>query len=88
MSEFETLEGWAVSELDVETIFLGRIGMKANIHRRYQSQEESIDLYVAVGTRSNRARSVLFSKAHLLGSGWDTEDQGVVELLGFSWKIN
>jgi exosortase len=91
MSEFENLEGWAVSELDVETVFLGRIGMKTNIHRRYERPGESVDLYAAVGVRSNRARSVLFSKAHLLGSGWDTEDQGVVELapegITANWQI-
>jgi exosortase len=79
MIEFDELKDWSISELDVDVAFLGRMGARTQVHRRYQRPGETVDLYLAVGERGQRSRSVLFSKAQLLGGGWATADQGDVE---------
>jgi EpsI family protein len=78
--DFTTLDGWVSSEVAVDRRFLGRIGLQRDLSRRYVRNGEAVKLYAAVGQREFRARSVLFSKAELPGSGWNTREQGRLRL--------
>ena len=52
---------------------------------------EAVDLYAAVGNRGLRSRSVLFTKALLPGSGWNTQEQGAIRLepggIEATWRV-
>jgi len=69
---------WTSVKVPVDRRFNGRIGLQRDVSRRYLKGREAVLLYAAGGERSFRARSVLFSKAELPGSGWNTFEQGVL----------
>jgi hypothetical protein len=50
-----------------------------------------VDFYAAVGMRGARPRSILFSKALLPGSGWNTQEEGTLRLASrhtlATWRV-
>jgi exosortase len=89
---FGEIGGWTSSELRVDRKFYGRIGIERDLHRRYRSDGASVDLYAATGTRGFRPRSVLFTKAVLPGSGWNTQEAGGIRLepggIDATWRVS
>lgn len=79
-SELSEVAGERSVALRVDHRFLGRIGSQRSIHRRFKQHPNVLDVYVALGTRDRRPRSVLFSKGLLPGSGWNTREEGRVTL--------
>jgi len=80
LRNLEELPGWSSSELKPDYRYLGRIGIQRDLSRRYRQQAEAIDLYLGVGNRSVRPRSVLFTKILLPGSGRYSEAEGPIDL--------
>jgi len=80
LADFRQLDSWASGEYPVDRRFQGRVGLQRDVSRRYFHNGDTVILYVAAGQREFRPRSVLFSKAELPGSGWNTYDQGTTEL--------
>jgi len=78
--DFLEVGGWSSEELPVDRRFLGRIGLGRDLYRRYWRNGEIVKFYVATGQRDFRPRSVLFSKARLPGSGWNTQERGRLRL--------
>jgi exosortase len=72
---FMEMEGWEATDLALDRRFLGRIGRHWDLGRRFRRGREFVDLYFGVGNRSDRAASVLFSKALLQGGKWHTEQR-------------
>jgi exosortase len=91
-TSFGEIGGWTSSELRVDRKFYGRIGIERDLYRRYHSDGATVDLYAATGTRSFRPRSVLFTKAVLPGSGWNTQEAGVLRLepggIDATWRVS
>jgi exosortase/archaeosortase family protein len=90
--DFAEIGGWNSHELEVDRKFLGRIGMQRPLFRRYYQNGQAVDLFAAVGNRSSRPFSALFTKAVLPGSGWNTQEQGTIRLepggIGATWRVS
>jgi len=80
LRDFEELPGWSSSELNPDYRYLGRLGIQRDLSRRYRRDGEAVDLYLGVGNRSVRPRSVLFTKILLPGSGRYIEAEGPIDL--------
>jgi exosortase len=89
--DFAEIGGWRSEELRVDRKFLGRIGMQQYLYRRYSRNGQAVDLFAAVGIRSSRPFSALFTKALLPGSGWNTRQQGATRLdpggIEATWRV-
>jgi hypothetical protein len=90
--DFAEIGGWSSQELRPDRKFLGRIGLQRDLYRRYYRNGQTVDLYAAVGIRRLRPFSVLFTKALLPGSGWNTRDQGAIRLepggIEATWRVS
>jgi exosortase len=90
--DFAEIGEWSSHELRVDHKFLGRIWMQRDLSRRYYRSGQAVDLYAAVGARSFRPRSALFTKAALPGSGWNTQEQGAIRLepggIDATWRVS
>jgi exosortase len=90
--DFAEVDGWVSHELPVDSKFLGRAGFQRQLSRRYYRSGQTVDVYAAVGIRGFRPRSALFSKAVLLGSGWNTQEQGATRLdpggIEATWRVS
>jgi exosortase len=90
--DFAEIGAWSSHERSVDHKFLGRMGFQRDLSRRYYLSGEAIDLYAVVGMRGLRPRSVLFSKAVLPGSGWNTQEQGSIRLdpggIAATWRVS
>jgi exosortase len=88
---FEEVAGWRSSELRPNHKFMGRMGMWRDVYRRYRRRGDVVDFYAAVGMRGARPRSILFSKALLPGSGWNTQEEGTLRLASrhtlATWRV-
>jgi exosortase len=88
---FDTVGKRHFRDREVDHRFLGRIGIKAELYRRYRNGGEWVDVYLGVGNRSYRPRSALFTKAQFPGSGWNTQSSGSLRLEpgGYSavWRL-
>jgi exosortase/archaeosortase family protein len=82
---------WSSQQLKVDRKFLGRIGMQLYLYHRYYRNGRAVDLFAAVGNRSSRPFSALFTKAMLPGSGWNTRAQGTTRLdpggIEATWRV-
>lgn len=91
VSDFIEIGPWRSSEIPVDRRFLGRIGFFREVSRRYFRGGDVVKLYAAASDREFRPRSVLFSKAVLPGSGWNTREQGTLRLepggIEASWRV-
>jgi len=88
---FDTVGKRHFRDREVDRRFLGRIGIQAELYRRYRNGGEWVDVYIGVGNRSYRPRSALFTKAQFPDSGWNTQNSGSLRLEpgGYSavWRL-
>jgi exosortase len=80
LANFDTVGERRFRDREVDRRFLGRIGIKAELYRRYRDGGEWVDVYIGVGNRSYRPTSALFTKAEFPGSGWNTQSSGSLRL--------
>lgn len=74
------MDGWRSKPLDIDERFLGHVGFSERVFRRYRRERESVDLFIGLGNRDQRARSLFSPKTALPGSGWIVEETGAARL--------
>jgi len=82
--------GRSSSALETDRSFLGTIGSRAVIDRRYEEPAGSVDLFVLVGSLDQRYRSPISPKTAPPGSGWILEAQGDLDrstALQPTWRV-
>ncbi len=71
---------WHSVALEIDRDYLGSVWFAESIHRRFQSPEGVVDLFLAVGDRSLSGLSVLSPKTAIPESGFQVVERGDLEL--------
>ncbi|MEE2662584.1 MAG: exosortase/archaeosortase family protein [Myxococcota bacterium] len=82
--------GRSSKALDTDRSFLGTIGYRTVIDRRYEDPGGSVDLFVLMGDIDQRYRSPISPKTTPPGSGWIREAQGELDrspAMQPSWSV-
>ena len=89
----EQLDGATGEDLDTNRRFLGTIGYRVLVDRRYGERPGAVDVFVLAGDLEQRYRSPISPKTVPPGSGWILEQRGVLEQPGApgahgpSWSV-
>lgn len=62
--------GWTAKKLEDDQTFLGSVAYVRSLHRRYQRDESSVEIFLAMDDRLQRDRSALSPKQRVPGAGW------------------
>ena len=76
----EPIGQWNSVALEVDRDYLGSVWFAESIHRRFQSPEGAVDLFLGVGDRSLRGLSILSPKTAIPESGFRVVERGDLEL--------
>ena len=82
--------GWRGSELSTDREFLGSVWFREQVHARYRSGANQVDLFLGLGGRAERGTTFLSPKTGLPGSGWrvlDTGPLGASISSGGHWRL-
>ena len=71
---------WNSVALEIDRDYLGSVWFAESFHRRFQSPEGAVDLFLAVGDRSVRRLSILSPKTAIPESGFRVVERGDLEL--------
>ncbi len=69
------LGDWRGTDVEVDRMFLGRVGADHMLQRGYRRGNETLDVFIA-SARFSRYRSILSPKTALPGGGWIIEERG------------
>jgi exosortase len=76
----EPIGQWHSVALEIDRDHLGSVWFAESIHRRFQSPEGTVDLFLGVGDRSLRGLSILSPKTAIPESGFRVIERGDLEL--------
>lgn len=74
------LEGWTSKKIEDDKTFLGSVAFVRTLHRRYEHDGRSVEVFLAMDDRLQRDRSALSPKNRVPGAGWQVIASRAVEV--------